>query len=232
VNILLVEDDARVADFIRRGMRSEGWQVSVATDGETALAMLDTERFDAVVLDRMLPGISGLEVCRRIRARLDPQPILMLSALGDVEERVAGLKTGADDYLAKPFDFNELLVRIQALTRRTAGGFNAATADGSVLTLGAIRFDTASLRVHCDGRLVSLTPIEREILKLFLQNPGRVLSRERILNKVWSVNKDPQTNIIDVYVRRLRQKLGVAGDLIETVRGAGYRCSGSDRQES
>lgn len=226
MNILLVEDDARVADFIGRGMRSESWQVSIATDGETALAMLDTERFDVVVLDRMLPGISGIEVCRRIRGRQDATPILMLSALGDVEDRVSGLRIGADDYLAKPFDFNELLVRIQSLARRTVGMFDDPEAGMAVLAAGPIRFNTASLEVHCGERLVSLTPIERDVLKLFLQNPGRVLSRERILNKVWSVHKDPLTNIVDVYVRRLRQKLGTAGDLIETVRGAGYRCAG------
>jgi len=226
VNILLVEDDARVADFIGRGMRSESWQVSIAIDGETALAMLDTERFDVVVLDRMLPGISGIEVCRRIRGRQDATPILMLSALGDVEDRVSGLRIGADDYLAKPFDFNELLVRIQSLARRTVGMFDDPEAGMVELSAGPIRFNTVSLEVHCGGTLVSLTPIEREVLKLFLQNPGRVLSRERILNKVWSVNKDPLTNIVDVYVRRLRQKLGTAGELIETVRGAGYRCAG------
>jgi len=226
VNILLVEDDARVADFISRGMRSENWQISIAKDGETAMAMLDMVRFDVVVLDRMLPGISGLEVCRRVRARQDATPILMLSALGEVEDRVSGLQIGADDYLAKPFDFNELLVRVQALARRNAGAFEAPRAEPAVLAAGPIRFNTVSLEVHCGARLVRLTPIEREILKLFLQNPGRVLSRERILNNAWSVNKDPQTNIVDVYVRRLRQKLGTAGDLIETVRGAGYRCAG------
>jgi DNA-binding response OmpR family regulator len=226
VNVLLVEDEARVADFIGRGMRAEGWQVSIAMDGETALSMLETERFDVVVLDRMLPGIGGIEVCRRIRARHDATPILMLSALGDVEDRVSGLRFGADDYLAKPFDFNELLVRVQSLTRRTVGMFDDPDAGMPVLSAGPIRFNTASLEVHCGARLVSLTPIERDVLKLFLQNPGRVLSRERILNKVWSVHKDPLTNIVDVYVRRLRQKLGAAGDLIETVRGAGYRCSG------
>lgn len=226
MNILLVEDDARVADFIGRGMRSESWQVSIATDGETALAILDTERFDVVVLDRMLPGISGIEVCRRVRARQDATPILMLSALGDVEDRVSGLRIGADDYLAKPFDFNELLVRVQALARRTVGTFDDPEVNMAVLSAGPIRFNTASLEVHCGERLVSLTPIEREVLRLFLQNPGRVLSRERILNKVSSVHKDPLTNIVDVYVRRLRQKLGTAGDLIETVRGAGYRCAG------
>jgi DNA-binding response OmpR family regulator len=226
VNILLVEDDARVADFIARGMRAENWQISIAKDGETAMAMLDMVRFDVVVLDRMLPGISGLEVCRRVRARQDATPILMLSALGEVEDRVSGLQTGADDYLAKPFDFNELLVRVQALARRNVGSFEVPRSDLAVLSAGPIRFNSVSLEVHCGARLVSLTPIEREILKLFLQNPCRVLSRERILNNVWGVNKDPQTNIVDVYVRRLRQKLGTAGDLIETVRGAGYRCAG------
>jgi len=226
VNILLVEDDARVADFITRGMRAENWQISIAKDGETAMAMLDMVRFDVVVLDRMLPGISGLEVCRRVRARQDATPILMLSALGEVEDRVSGLQIGADDYLAKPFDFNELLVRVQALARRNVGSFEVPRSDLAVLSAGPIRFNSVSLEVHCGARLVSLTPIEREILKLFLQNPCRVLSRERILNNVWGVNKDPQTNIVDVYVRRLRQKLGTAGDLIETVRGAGYRCAG------
>ena len=226
MNILLVEDDARVADFIARGMRAENWQISIAKDGETAMAMLDMVRFDVVVLDRMLPGISGLEVCRRVRARQDATPILMLSALGEVEDRVSGLQTGADDYLAKPFDFNELLVRVQALARRNVGSFEVPRSDLAVLSAGPIRFNSVSLEVHCGARLVSLTPIEREILKLFLQNPCRVLSRERILNNVWGVNKDPQTNIVDVYVRRLRQKLGTAGDLIETVRGAGYRCAG------
>jgi len=226
VNILLVEDDARVADFIARGMRAENWQISIAKDGETAMAMLDMVRFDVVVLDRMLPGISGLEVCRRVRARQDATPILMLSALGEVEDRVSGLQIGADDYLAKPFDFNELLVRVQALARRNVGSFEVPRSDLAVLSAGPIRFNSVSLEVHCGARLVSLTPIEREILKLFLQNPCRVLSRERILNNVWGVNKDPQTNIVDVYVRRLRQKLGTAGDLIETVRGAGYRCAG------
>lgn len=226
MNVLLVEDDARVADFIGRGMRSEGWQVSIAMDGETGLSMLNTERYDVVVLDRMLPGIGGIEVCRRIRARKDTTPILMLSALGDVEDRVSGLRFGADDYLAKPFDFNELLVRVQSLVRRTVGLFDDPEAGMTVLSAGPIRFNTASLEVHCGARLVSLTPIERDVLKLFLENPGRVLSRERILNKVWSVHKDPLTNIVDVYVRRLRQKLGEAGDLIETVRGAGYRCAG------
>jgi DNA-binding response OmpR family regulator len=226
VNILLVEDDARVADFISRGMRSENWQISIAKDGETAMSMFETMRFDVIVLDRMLPGIDGFEVCRRIRARQDVTPILMLSALGEVEDRVSGLQLGADDYLAKPFDFDELLVRVQALARRNAGSFGAPRPEVAVLSAGPLRFNTVSLEVHCGARLVSLTPIEREILKLFLQNPGRVLSRERILNNVWSVNKDPQTNIVDVYVRRLRQKLGTAGDLIETVRGAGYRCAG------
>lgn len=226
MNILLVEDDARVADFITRGMRAENWQISIAKDGETAMAMLDMVRFDVVVLDRMLPGISGLEVCRRVRARQDATPILMLSALGEVEDRVSGLQIGADDYLAKPFDFNELLVRVQALARRNVGSFEVPRAELAVLSAGPIRFNSVSLEVHCGARLVSLTPIEREILKLFLQNPCRVLSRERILNNVWGVNKDPQTNIVDVYVRRLRQKLGTAGDLIETVRGAGYRCAG------
>lgn len=232
MNVLLVEDDARVADFISRGMHSERWEINIARDGETAMAMIDSIRFDVIVLDRMLPGISGLEVCRRIRARQDTTPILMLSALGEVEDRVSGLKTGADDYLAKPFDFDELLVRVEALARRSLTAADMPGAEPAELTAGPIRFNTSSLEVRCGDRLINLTPLERDLLKLFLQRAGRVLSREVILNHVWSATKDPQTNIVDVYVRRLRQKLGAAGDSIETVRGAGYRCIGEGGRQA
>lgn len=222
MNILVVEDEARVAEFVQCGLKAEGWMVTVAPDGETALDLIDQDRFDVVVLDLMLPGISGQEVCRQMRARNNLTPVLMLSALVKVDDRVAGLRLGADDYLSKPFDFDELLARIEALVRRT-GAFATHGSDTHVLQTGPISFDMQSLEVHCDGTRIDLTATEREVLKLFLANPRKVFSRERILNAVWGANADPLNNVVDVYIGRLRKKLGPAGQAIETVRGAGYR---------
>lgn len=221
MNILLVEDEAHVADFIQRGLKAEAWIVTHVPDGETALESMRADAFDLVVLDLMLPGISGQDVCRKMRARQDFTPILMLTALDAVDERVEGLRLGADDYLPKPFDFDELVARIEALGRR-ARGFRTA-ARNPVLSCGALRFDTQSLVVLAGELHVELTAKEREILKLLLLNPGRVISRERILNAVWSAQEDPLTNIVDVYIGRLRKKLGDCGALIRTVRGSGYR---------
>ncbi len=228
MNILVVEDEARVADFIRRGLRAEGWAVEHTLDGEAALAILGERSFDAVVLDVMLPGITGSEVCRIMRARKIFTPVLMLTALDAVEERVAGLGAGADDYLAKPFAFDELIARLQALVRR-ATRFGDASGEPR-LACGPIAFDRAALKVTVEGEPVNLTAREREILTLFLNNPGRVLSRERLLNAAWGHTADPLTNVIDVYVGRLRRKLGPAGRMIETVRGAGYRLSLPERE--
>lgn len=222
MNILLVEDEEPVASFIQRGLWSEGWTVTVAGDGETALTLTERESFDTIVLDLMLPGIGGHEVCRELRARNNPTPVLMLTALDKVEDRISGLRVGADDYLAKPFDFDELVVRIEALVRR-ANRFEVADEASHVLQNGALRFDQLSLEVTVAGERVDLSAKERDILKLLLDNPGRVYSRERILNAVWGVSQDPLTNIVDVYISRLRKKLGAGGKAIETVRGAGYR---------
>ena len=222
INVLVIEDEVRVADFIQSGLKSEGWTVTVASDGESGLDLIEQDGFDIVVLDLMLPGMSGQDVCRRMRACNNMTPVLMLTALGKLDERVAGLRLGADDYLAKPFDFDELLARIEALVRRSRA-FGAIDEDTHVLTLGPIRFDLQSLEVYCGEERVDLTSKEREILKLFLANPRKVFSRERILNAVWGANADPLNNVVDVYVGRLRRKLGPAGDAIETVRGAGYR---------
>jgi DNA-binding response OmpR family regulator len=222
MNVLLVEDEARIADFIQRGMKAEGWQVCVAAHGEAALALIEAESFDVIVLDLMLPGISGQDVCRRLRAKKNLTPVLMLTALGDVEDRVSGLRMGADDYLVKPFDFDELLARIEALARR-ASTFEGAEGASHLLIAGALRFDTRTLDVRCGDRSIALTPKERDILKLLLSNPGRIFSRERILSTVWRVHEDPLTNVVDVYVGRLRKKLGACGEPLETVRGAGYR---------
>ena len=218
--ILLVEDEFRVADFIRRGLAAEGYNVEHVSTGEEALERTKEDEFQLIILDLMLPGISGQSVCKTLRVRGEMTPILMLTALGNVSERVEGLRLGADDYLPKPFDFEELLARIEALARRSDG--NAAS-DASSLVLDDLSFNLDSLEVKVDGSPIDLSRKERDMLRLFLANQGKVLSRERILNSVWSSQEDPMTNVVDVYVARLRKKLGTFGARVVTVRGAGYR---------
>ena len=224
MNILLVEDEERVADFVSRGLKAEGWSVEHVPDGETALEVLQAQEFDIVILDLMLPGISGQDVCRKMRARKNFTPVLMLTALDATDERVEGLRIGADDYLNKPFDFDELVARIEALDRR-ANSYQTAE-DTGILRHEGIVLNTVSHTVHIDDDPVELTTRERELLMLFLANPGKVFARERILNKVWGSQADPLTNVVDVFVGRLRKKLGAYGLLITTVRGLGYRFDG------
>ena len=224
MNVLLVEDEARVADFVLRGLRAEGWTVTHASDGETGLELARQDRFDVIVLDLMLPGLPGPDFCRKLRARRDFTPILILSALDALDERVEGLRIGADDYMVKPFEFDELIARIEALARRSTQFAEAAPE--TVLRAGAIALDLDTLEATVEGEPLDLTAKEREILKLFLSRPGRVFSRERILNSVWGASEDPLTNIVDVYVGRLRRKLGPQGDKLQTVRGAGYKLRG------
>jgi DNA-binding response OmpR family regulator len=221
MNILLIEDETRVADFVRRGLSGEGWNVQHAPDGETGIEMIAQDSYDVILLDLMLPGISGQDVCRKLRARKVCTPILMLSALDATEEKVAGLKIGADDYLPKPFDFDELVARIESLHRRSNG--YAQEVETVTLQFGDIIFDKLSYRVEVAGEQVDLSAKERDILVLFLSNPGRVLTRERILNAVWGMNSDPLTNVVDVYVGRLRRKLKHYGNQITTLRNVGYR---------
>lgn len=224
MNLLVVEDEARVADFLQRGLKGEGWTVTLAGDGESALQLLNAHEFDLVVLDLMLPGISGQDVCRRMRAKRNFTPVLMLTALDQTDDRVSGLRLGADDYLGKPFSFDELVARIDALVRR-AQDFQAPGLQPHVLSCGLLTYDTKSLDVTCGERPIKLTAKERDILKLFLSNPDTVLSRERILNAVWGLSEDPLTNVIDVYVGRLRKKIGASGCALDTIRGAGYKLS-------
>ncbi|MFD1160492.1 response regulator transcription factor [Roseovarius aestuarii] len=221
MNILLVEDEEPVADFIRRGLKAEGYSVEHANDGELALEFLQSRDFDVVVLDLMLPGISGTEVCRKMRARANQTPVLMLTALDSTDERVAGLRIGADDYLPKPFDFEELLARLEALHRRKTNYL--AKDEDKMITHRGLSFDPYALEFYVDGEPVSLSSKERELAVLLLKNVGRALSRERILNAVWGTQADPMTNIVDVYIGRLRKKFGQQGETIVTLRGAGYR---------
>ena len=221
MNILLVEDEARVADFVRRGLSAEGWSVEHAADGEDALELAATNSYDVILLDLMLPGIQGQDVCRKLRARKTNTPILMLTALASPEEKVTGLRIGADDYLPKPFDFDELIARVEALHRR-ANGY-AQDVNDTIISSGALTFDRNSLQVTIDDTEIELSKKERDLLLLFLTNLGRVLSRERILNAVWGLNADPLTNVVDVYVGRLRRKIGTEGKRIVTLRHVGYR---------
>jgi len=221
MNILVVEDEHRVADFITRGLRSEGWTTEHVSTGEAALESMVDHEFDVVLLDLMLPGMTGQDVCRKMRARSNHTPVLMLSALDAVDERVAGLRLGADDYLTKPFDFDELVARIEALVRRETDFQNSS--QNNVMRYEGLELDAKSLRVSIEDREIELTSKERSLLMLFMANPSKVFARERILNAVWGSQEDPLTNIIDVYIARLRKKLGNHGRLIRTVRGHGYR---------
>ena len=224
MNILLVEDETRVADFILRGLKSMGWTVQHAPDGASAESALKEGGFDVVILDLMLPDISGQDICRKMRARKNMTPVLMLSALDATDERIDGLKMGADDYLTKPFDFDELTTRIEALHRRATISQAAAEGDAThVIRNGSICIDLQSLNVDVAGDRVEMTAKERDVLTYFLRNPDRVIPRERILNAVWGANEDPLTNVIDVYIARLRRKLGDEGSRIVTLRGSGYR---------
>lgn len=221
MNILLIEDELRVADFVRRGLKAEGWVVEHAGDGESGLDIMQDRDFDVIILDLMLPGMSGQQVCQKMRARLNKTPVLMLTALDSTDERIAGLRLGADDYLPKPFDFDELIARIEALHRRITG--YASDANEGKLQHQGLVYDSAAMVLTVDDVIVDLSAKERELIAILMASKNKALSRERILNSVWGTHEDPMTNVVDVYIGRLRKKLGPYGGLITTVRGAGYR---------
>jgi DNA-binding response OmpR family regulator len=220
--ILIVEDDARVRDFLVRGLQAEGHEVKATGAAQEGLDLALAGPFDVLLLDVMLPGFSGKELCRRLRAKGVATPILMLTAMDAVEDKVDGLRGGADDYLTKPFDFDELLARIEALARR-GQRFDARAA--APLEVGPLVLDREAMTAHDGGILLDLTGKEFELLECLMSAPGKVLSRTRILNKVWGYSADPLTNVVDVYIRRLRAKLDHEGaeSLIQTVRGYGYK---------
>ena len=221
MNILLIEDELRVADFVRRGLKAEGWVVEHAGDGESGLEIMQDRDFDVIILDLMLPGMSGQQVCQKMRARLNKTPVLMLTALDSTDERIAGLRLGADDYLPKPFDFDELIARIEALHRRITG-YASDVNEGKLQHQGLV-YDSAAMVLTVDDVIVDLSAKERELIAILMASKNKALSRERILNSVWGTHEDPMTNVVDVYIGRLRKKLGPYGGLITTVRGAGYR---------
>lgn len=217
--ILVIEDDRRVASSLERALRAHGHEVDVAFDGSSGLRASRAAP-DAIVLDVNLPDLSGLDVCRRLRADACAIPVLMLTARAAVEDRVAGLDAGADDYLVKPFALAELLARVRALLRR---GLEASGA-GSTMSFADITLDVDALVAHRGDRVLELTRTEIRLLELFLRNPERVLTREQMLDRVWGVDAQTSSNGVEVYIGYLRRKLEAAGEprVIQTVRGVGY----------
>lgn len=224
--LLVVEDDERVARFLDRGLRAEGYQVQMARTGTQALAAvtaLTAEPFALMLLDLMLPELSGLQVCQALRSAGHRLPVLMLTAMDTVDDKVAGLRLGADDYLTKPFAFDELLARIEALLRRS--GDDTGVRAVRALQVADLRLDLDRMQASRAGEPIRLTARELALLELLMRHPGRLYSRERILSNVWGVAEDPLTNVVDVYIRRLRGKIddGQPQALIKTVRGLGYK---------
>lgn len=220
--ILIIEDDARVSQFLRRGLSAEGYLISVCENGEDGLHHAIEDSPDLIILDRMLPILSGIEVLQEIRMRSIHTPVLMLSAMGQVEDRVSGLKMGADDYISKPFDFEELLARIEALSRRT----QELKQQEEVLKLEVndLTLDLQSFQLCRAKDKITLTAKEVAMIELLMSQPHKVFSRERILSHIWGNSNDPLTNVVDVYIKRLRNKIneGYEESYIFTHRGLGY----------
>ena len=217
IRILVVEDEAEIADFLIRGLREEGFTVEHAGDGDSAEYWLAVAKWDIVLLDRSLPDVDGLSILRRHREAGGDVPVLVLTARDAVSDRVRGLDSGADDYVCKPFAFEELLARVRALVRRPRGG------GLSVLIVGDVRVDLASHRTERAGKMLELTAKEQALLVFFLRHPGEVLSRTRIYEQVWDERYDGTSNTLEVHVMELRRKLEARGPrLIHTLRGRGY----------
>jgi two-component system, OmpR family, response regulator len=219
VHILLIEDDTEAAKFLVKGLRESGYSVDHAADGRDGLFRATEGQFDLVVTDRMLPHLDGLTVIQLMRRKGITTPVLVLSALGSVDDRVRGLKAGGDDYLTKPFAFVELLARIEALTRR-----RSSVADATKLKVADLDFDLLARRVTRGGREIELTARELKLLEFLMRRAGQVVTRTMLLEGVWDLHFDPQSNLIDVHISRLRQAIdrGTDRPLIHTVRGSGY----------
>ena len=224
MRILLVEDDAHTAAFIRKGLREDGHAVDTAGNGRDGLFLATTEPYDAVVLDRMLPALDGLTVLQTLRGAGNHTPVLLLTALGDVDHRVEGLRAGADDYLVKPFAYAELAARLDSIARRGQAGGGQPTR----LRVADLELDLLSREANRGGKRIELLPREFRLLEYLMRQAERVVTRTMLLEAVWDYHFDPQTNVIDVHISRLRQKIdaGFPKPLLHTVRGAGYRLGG------
>ena len=216
--ILIAEDEARISSFIQKGLRAHGLSTTVAADGVEALNLARSGEFDLMILDLGMPQLDGFTVLQALRNASSTLPVIILTARDGVEDTVAGLRGGADDYMSKPFRFDELLARVQLRLR------TPTSAQPTVLSHDGITLDLRTRRLHLDGTVADLTAREFALAEIFLSHPGQVLSREQLLSRVWGYDYDPGSNIVDTYVRYLRRKLGT--DRIETVRGMGYRLRG------
>lgn len=225
MKLLVVEDDREAAAFLIKGLKESGHTADHAADGRQGLFLATSERFDAIVMDRMLPGIDGLTIVAALRASDNKTPVLILSALDGVDERVRGLRAGGDDYLTKPYAFSELLARLEALTRRSTG-----QGGESRLQVGDLEIDLLARAVRRANQPIELLPREFRLLEVLARNAGHVVTRTMLLEQVWDYHFDPQTNVIDVHVSRLRQKIdkGFAKPMLSTVRGAGYCLKAAD----
>lgn len=231
MDILLVEDDERIVEFVRRGLKAEGYAVDVARTGRDGIALGNTAAYRLIILDRKLPDLTGLEVCERLRADHVDTPILMLTAMDTVQDKVTGLRSGADDYMTKPFSFEELLARIEALMRRRGVGIKSEARE---LRIADLVLNQETHEVRRGNQMIDLTPKEFALLESFMKAPGKVLSRTRILEQVWGYSADPMTNVVDVYVRQLRRKIDENYDhkLLKTVRGYGYKLDASQESDA
>ena len=220
MKILLIEDDKEAAKYLAKGLREQGYVVDHALSGKDGLFLATTEKYDGMIIDRMVPEVDGVTIVQTLRASKNETPILILTALDKVDEKVKGLKAGADDYLAKPYSFTELLARLEAITRRKAGE-KAVTR----LACGELEMDLLTRTVRRAGREIELQAREFALLEYLMRNSGTVITRTMLLEHVWDYNFDPQTNVIDVHISRLRQKIDKGFDktMIQTLRGAGYK---------
>lgn len=220
MRILVIEDDNDTAAYLVKGLKETGYTVDRAADGREGLFLATSEKYDAMIVDRMLPGMEGLAIVQSLRAQGNATPVLILSALGQVDDRVRGLQAGGDDYLTKPYAFSELLARLQALLRR-----RQAEPAETTLKVGDLELDLLSRTAKRAGKPIDLLPREFRLLEFLMRHAGEVVTRTMLLERVWDYHFDPQTNVIDVHVSRLRQKIdkGFSPALLHTVRGAGYR---------
>jgi two-component system OmpR family response regulator len=220
MRVLIVEDDIEAADAMAKGLAEAGHECRAAPDGEAGLAVVGGEAFDVLIVDRMMPKLDGVTMVERLRAGGDQTPVLFLSALGEINDRVSGLKAGGDDYLVKPYAFAELIARVEALARRRETG-----SVQTVLKVGDLEMDLLGREVRRAGQEIDLQPREFQLLEFLMRNAGQSVTRTMLLEKVWEYHFDPQTNVIDVHISRLRAKIdkGFERTMLQTVRGAGYR---------
>jgi two-component system OmpR family response regulator len=220
MRVLIVEDDLEACTAMANGLAEAGYECLTAADGEEGLMAADGSRFDVLIVDRMMPRIDGVAMVERLRSRGDQTPVLFLSALGEINDRVTGLKAGGDDYLVKPYAFAELIARVEALARRRETG-----SVQTVLKVGDLEMDLLGREVHRAGQEIDLQPREFQLLEFLMRNAGQSVTRTMLLEKVWEYHFDPQTNVIDVHISRLRAKIDKGFDrpMLQTVRGAGYR---------